>query len=41
MDAEGAALPDDAVEQHRGFLGDLVVLGEQLLELVDEQQRPR
>ena len=41
MDAEGATLAHDAVEQHRGVLGDAVLLGEVLLELVDHQQRAR
>lgn len=39
MDAEGAALADDAVEQQRGGLGDFVILDEQFLELVDDEQR--
>ena len=38
MDAEGPALADQAVEQQRGLLGELVVLDEELLELVDDQQ---
>ncbi len=41
MDAEGTALPDQAVEQQRDLLGDLVVLDEELLELVDDQQDAR
>ena len=41
VDAERPALPDQAVEQQRGLLGDLVVLDEELLELVDDQQDPR
>ena len=41
VDAEGPALPDQAVEQQRGLLGDLVVLDEELLELVDDEQDAR
>ena len=35
--AERTALPHQAVEQQRDFLGDLVVLDEELLELVDDR----
>ena len=41
VDAERTALPDQAVEQQRDFLGDLVVLDEELLELVDDEQDAR
>ena len=41
VDAERAALADEAVEQQRRVLGELVVGDEQLLELVDDQQRAR
>ena len=41
VDAEGATLPDEPVEQQGGFLGDLVVVDEELLELVDDQQDAR
>ena len=41
VDAERAALPHEAVEQQRRVLGQLVVGDEQLLELVDDQQRAR
>ena len=40
VDAEGPALADQAVEQKRGLLGELVFLDEELLELVDDQQDP-
>jgi len=36
--AEGAALADEAVEQERGFLCELVILDEELLELVDDER---
>ena len=39
--AERPALPHQAVEQQRRLLGDLVVLDEELLELVDDQQDAR
>jgi hypothetical protein len=38
MDAEGAALSHDAIEQKRRSLRDLVVLYEEFLELVDNQE---
>ena len=38
VDAERPALPDQAVEQERGLLRELVLLDEELLELVDDQQ---
>ena len=38
VDAEGAALPHEAVQEQGRFLGDAIVLDEQLLELVDHQQ---
>ena len=38
VDAECAALPDEAVEQQRGVLGELVVVDEEFLEFVDDQQ---
>ena len=41
VDAEGPALADQAVEQERGLLGELVFLDEELLELVDHEQDPR
>ena len=41
VDAESAALPDDAVQQHRSALRNLVVLDEKFLELVNHQQRAR
>jgi DNA polymerase III epsilon subunit-like protein len=41
MDAKRAALPDDAVQQHRRALRDAVFLGEKFLELVNHQQRAR
>ena len=41
MDAEGAALAHDAVEQQRSGLRDRVVLHEKFLELVDDEQRAR
>ena len=41
MHAERTALPHQAVQQQGDFLGDLVVLDEELLELVDDQQDPR
>ena len=40
VDAERPTLADQAVEQERGFLGELVLLDEELLELVDDQQDP-
>ena len=39
--AERAALADEPVDQHRCVLRQLVVLAEELLELVDDQQRAR
>ena len=39
--AEGSALTDEAVEDQGGILGDLVVLDEDLLKLVDDQQDAR
>src|SRR4030095_2276536 len=41
MKAEGAALPDDPIEEHRCVLRDLVVFDEKFLKLVDDQQRAR
>ena len=41
VDAERPALADEAVEQQRRFLRELVVLDEELLELVDDQQDAR
>ena len=41
MDPERPALPHQAVEQERRLLGELVLLDEELLELVDDQQDPR
>ena len=41
VEAERAALPHEAVEQKRCFLGELVVLDEELLELVHDQENPR
>ena len=41
MHAEGSALTDEAVEDQGGILGDLVVLDEDLLKLVDDQQDAR
>ena len=41
MDAEGPALADQAVEQQRGLLRELVLLDEELLELVDDEQDAR
>src|SRR5262249_31964111 len=41
MQAERAALADEPVEQKRGFLGQLVVFDEELLQLVHDQQDPR
>ena len=41
MNAEGTALPHQAVQQQRDFLRDLVVLDEELLKLVDDEQDPR
>ena len=38
VDAERPALADQAVEPERGLLGELVLLDEELLELVDDQQ---
>ena len=39
MHAERPALPHQPVQQQGGVLGDLVVLDEQLLKLIDDQQR--
>src|SRR5690606_5462870 len=41
MDAEGAALADEAVDEQGGVLRELVVLAEHLLELVDDEQDAR
>lgn len=41
MDAKGPALPDDAIEEDGGLLGDLVVFGKELLKLVDEEKGAR
>ena len=41
MDAEGPALPDQAVEPQRSLLRQLVLLDEELLELVHDQQDAR
>jgi hypothetical protein len=41
VDAERSALAHETVEQERCFLRDLVVLDEELLELVDDQERAR
>ena len=41
VDAERATLPNQAVEQERRFLRDLVVLDEEFLELVDDEQDSR
>ena len=41
VDAERAALSNDPVQQQRGFLRHRIVLGEKLLELVDEKQAAR
>ena len=41
VDAEGPALAHQAVEQQRRLLGELVVLDEELLELVDDEQDAR
>ncbi len=41
MDAEGASLADEAIEQQRGFLSDLVVFDEELLKLVHDQHDAR
>ena len=41
MNAERAALPHDAVQQHRRALRDAVFLGEIFLKLVNHQQRAR
>ena len=38
MDPERAALADQPVEEEPDLLGDLVVLDEELLELVDDEQ---
>src|SRR5437660_5823680 len=38
MNAERPPLPDDAVEKQRGGLGDLVVLDEKFLKLIDNQE---
>jgi hypothetical protein len=38
VDAERAALPDDAVQQQGGGLGDLVVFHEEFLELINHEQ---
>ena len=37
VNAERTALPHEAVEQQRRFLRELVVLGEEFLELVDDR----
>ena len=39
VDAERAALADQSVEQQSGLLGQLVILDEKLLKLVDDQQQ--
>src|SRR4051794_2815677 len=39
MDAEGAALAHDAIEEKGGGLRDGVVIDEELLELVDDEER--
>ena len=41
VDPESAALPHQPVHQQGGFLGQLVVLDEKLLELVDDQEHAR
>ncbi len=41
MHAEGSALPHESIQQERGFLGDVVVLDEHLLEFVDDEHRSR
>ena len=41
VDAERTTLPDQAVEQQRDLLRDLVVLDEELLELVHDEQDAR
>ena len=41
VDPEGPALSHQPVEQHRGVLGQLVLLGEKHLKLVYDQQRAR
>jgi len=38
VDAEGAALANDAIEEEGGVLGDAVVFDEEFLELVDEEE---
>src|SRR5215831_13129776 len=40
MNAEGAALSHNAVEQERSGLRDAVVLDKELLEFVNQEQRP-
>ena len=39
MDAEGSALPHQAIEQHARILGQLVVLAEKFLVFVDDHQQ--
>ena len=41
VDAEGAALPHEPVQDQRRVLPDLVILDKELLELIDHQQCPR
>ena len=41
VDAERPALPHQPIQQQGGFLGDLVVLDEELLEFIDDQQDAR
>ena len=41
MDAERAALANEAVHQQRRFLGELIVFSEEFLELVDNEQDAR
>ncbi len=41
VDAERTALANELFQQHRGVLGELVVLGEEDLELVDDQHGAR
>ena len=41
MDAKRAALTHDAIEEQGRLLSDFVVLGEELLELINQQQRAR
>ena len=38
--AEGTALPDEPIENQRGFLRELVVFDEDFLKLVDQQHQP-